>query len=212
MDSIFSRIADSFVNNLVAEQRYQMILEGLQVTLLITFFAAVLGTLLGGLVCWARMNRRPWLQRCAKVYINLMRGTPVLVFLMLMYYVFLAPLGATGVVVAIITFAMNTSAYIGEMLRTGIESVDKGQREAGLALGYTPRQTFLRIVLPQVVKSVMPVYLGEVISLLKGTSIVGYIAVVDMTRVSDLIRSRTFDAFCPRCEYAYLLHERRCHL
>ena len=190
-------VADSFTNNLIVEDRYRMILDGLQVTLLITFCAVLLGTLLGGLVCWMRMNRRPWLQRTAIVYIDLMRGTPVLVLLMLMYYVVMAPLDATGIVVAIVTFAMNTSAYIGEMLRTAIQGIDRGQTEAGLALGYTQRQTFLRIVLPQVVRAVLPVYQGEVVSLLKGTSIVGYIAVADITRASDLIRSRTFDAFFP---------------
>ncbi len=195
--SLIQSIADSFSNNLIAEGRYKMILDGLQVTLLITLCSAVLGTLLGGLVCWARMSKHPWLQRTARIYIDLMRGTPVLVLLMLMYYVFMAPLKTTGVIVAIVTFAMNTSAYIGEMLRTGIESIDRGQREAGLALGYTPRQVFFRIILPQVIRKIMPVYLGEVISLLKGTSIVGYIAVIDMTRASDLIRSRTFDAFFP---------------
>jgi polar amino acid transport system substrate-binding protein len=137
------------------------------------------------------------LQQVAKAYIDLMRGTPVLVLLMLMYYVVMAPMDASGIVVAIVTFAMNTAAYISEMLRTTIQGIDRGQTEAGLALGFTPRQTFLRIVLPQVVKAVMPVYQGEIISLLKGTSIVGYIAVADMTRASDLIRSRTFDAFFP---------------
>ena len=197
MIPFLNSIAESFNSNLIAENRYQMILDGLQVTLLITFCSALLGTLLGGLVCWARMSRRKWLRNIAKVYIDLMRGTPVLVFLMLMYYVFMAPLRATGVVVAVITFAMNTSAYIGEMLRSGIESIDKGQTEGGLALGYTPRQVFMRIVLPQVVRKIMSVYQGEVVSLLKGTSIVGYIAVMDMTRASDLIRSRTFDAFFP---------------
>ena len=190
-------MSDSFYNNLIAEDRYRMILDGLQVTLIITFCAAILGTLLGGLVCWMRMNRRQWLQKVAKCYIDIMRGTPVLVLLMLMYYVVLAPMKATGIVVAVITFAMNMAAYVSEMLRTAIQGIDRGQTEAGLALGYTPRQTFIRIVLPQVVKSVMPVYQGEVISLLKGTSIVGYIAVADMTRASDLIRSRTFDAFFP---------------
>ena len=190
-------IAESFTNNLIAEDRYRMILDGLQVTLLITFCATVLGTLLGGLVCWMRMSRRAWLQQVAKVYIDLMRGTPVLVLLMLMYYVVMAPIDATGMVVAIVTFAMNTAAYISEMLRTTIQGIDRGQTEAGLALGFTQRQTFFKIVLPQVVKAVMPVYQGEVVSLLKGTSIVGYIAVADMTRASDLIRSRTFDAFFP---------------
>ena len=190
-------LTESFTNNLIAEDRYRMILDGLQVTLLITLCAAVLGTLLGGLICWMRMSRRRWLQQVAKVYIDLMRGTPVLVLLMLMYYVVMAPLDATGIVVAIVTFAMNTAAYISEMLRTAIQGIDRGQTEAGLALGFTQRQTFFKIVLPQVVKAVMPVYQGEIISLLKGTSIVGYIAVADMTRASDLIRSRTFDAFFP---------------
>ena len=174
-----------------------MILDGLQVTLSITLCATLLGTLLGGLVCWMRMSQYRWLQQVAKVYIELMRGTPVLVLLMLMYYVVMAPLDATGIVVAIVTFAMNTAAYISEMLRTTIQGIDRGQTEAGLALGFTPRQTFFKIVLPQVVKKVMPVYQGEVVSLLKGTSVVGYIAVSDMTRASDLIRSRTFDAFFP---------------
>jgi polar amino acid transport system substrate-binding protein len=190
-------VVESFYNNLIAEDRYRMILDGLQVTLLITLCAVLLGTLLGGLVCWMRMSHRKWLQQVAKVYIELMRGTPVLVLLMLMYYVVMAPLDATGIVVAIVTFAMNTAAYISEMLRTTIQGIDRGQTEAGLALGFTGRQTFFKIVLPQVVKAVMPVYQGEVVSLLKGTSIVGYIAVADMTRASDLIRSRTFDAFFP---------------
>ena len=190
-------VVESFYDNLIAEDRYRMILDGLQVTLLITLWAAILGTILGGLVCWMRMSHRTWQQQVAKVYIELMRGMPVLVLLMLMYYVVMAPLDATGIVVAIITFAMNTAAYISEMLRTTIQGIDRGQTEAGLALGFTPRQTFFKIVLPQVIKAVMPVYQGEVISLLKGTSIVGYIAVADMTRASDLIRSRTFDAFFP---------------
>jgi len=190
-------IIDSFNNNLIAEDRYRMILDGLQVTLIITLCAAFLGTMLGGLLCWMRMNRRAWLRHVAKVFIDLMRGTPVLVLLMLMYYVVMAPMDATGIVVAIVTFAMNTAAYISEMLRTTIQGIDRGQTEAGLALGFTQRKTFLRIVLPQVIRSVLPVYQGEVISLLKGTSIVGYIAVADMTRASDLIRSRTFDAFFP---------------
>ena len=157
---MFSNVTESFSNNLIVEDRYRMILDGLQVTLLITLFAAVLGTILGGLVCWMRMSRRRWLQQAARVYIDLMRGTPVLVLLMLMYYVVMAPVDATGIVVAIVTFAMNTAAYISEMLRTTIQGIDRGQSEAGLALGFTPRQTFLKIVLPQVVRAVMPVYQG----------------------------------------------------
>jgi polar amino acid transport system substrate-binding protein len=190
-------VVESFYNNLIAEDRYRMILDGLQVTLLITLCAALLGTLLGGLICWMRMNRRLWLQQVAKAYLGLMYGMPVLVLLMLMYYVVMAPMDATGIVVAIVTLAMNMSAYISEILRTAIQRIDRGQTEAGLALGFTGRQTFFKIVLPQVIKSIMPVYQGEIVCLLKETSIVGFIAVADMTRACDLIRSRTFDAFFP---------------
>ena len=109
---MFSNVAESFSNNLIVEDRYRMILDGLQVTLLITLCAAVLGTILGGLVCWMRMSRHAWLRQTARVYIDLMRGTPVLVLLMLMYYVVMAPVDATGIVVAIVTFAMNAAAYI----------------------------------------------------------------------------------------------------
>ena len=117
-------LTESFYNNLIVEDRYKMILDGLQVTLLITLFSAILGTLLGGLVCWMRMSRRVWQQQTAKIYIDLMRGTPVLVLLMLMYYVVMAPMDTTGIVVAIVTFAMNTAAYISEMLRTTIQGLD----------------------------------------------------------------------------------------
>ena len=195
--TFWQRIASSFYNNFIQDNRYTLILDGLKTTLVITVFAVLLGTLLGGLICWMRMNRNKTLQGIAKVYIDIMRGTPVLVMLMIMYYIVLAPVNASGVIVAIITFAMNTAAYVCEMLRTSIQGVDRGQTEAGLSLGFSRYQTFFGIVLPQAVKSMMPVYQGEVISLLKSTSIVGYVAVIDMTKASDIIRARTFDAFFP---------------
>ena len=194
---VMSGIGESFYNNFIVEDRYMHIVNGLETTLIITFFAVLLGTLLGGGICWMRMNRRKWLRSIATVYIDIMRGTPVLVMLMIMYYVILAPVNASGVFVAILTFAMNTAAYMSEMLRTAIEGIDKGQTEAGLSLGLSKTQTFFYIVFPQAVRSVIPVYQGEVISLLKSTSIVGYIAVMDMTKASDIIRARTFEAFLP---------------
>lgn len=195
--SVISGITESFYNNFIVEDRYMHIVDGLKTTLIITFFAVLLGTLLGGCICWMRMNRHKWLRGIATVYIDIMRGTPVLVMLMIMYYVIFAPVNASGVVVAILTFAMNTAAYICEMLRTAIEGIDRGQTEAGLSLGLSKTQTFFYIVLPQAVRSMIPVYQGEVISLLKSTSIVGYIAVMDMTKASDIIRARTFEAFLP---------------
>ena len=121
----WTSLTESFSNNLIAEDRYKMILDGLQVTLIITLCAAVLGTLLGGLVCWMRMSRRQWLRQTARVYIDLMRGMPVLVLLMLMYYVVMAPIDATGVAVAVVTFAMNTAAYISEKEQTAHRLTDK---------------------------------------------------------------------------------------
>lgn len=194
---MFQSIFESFYSNFISEDRYKLILDGLYVTLIITFFALVFGTILGGFICWMRMSRKRWLQNIAKAYIELMRGTPVLVLLMIMYYVVLAPINATGVIVAIITFAMNSAAFVCEMLRSGISSIDKGQTEAGLSLGFSHFQTFIHIVFPQVVRMILPVYQGEIVNLLKGTSIVGFVAVTDMTKASDIIRSRTFDAFFP---------------
>ena len=192
-----SRIKESFYNNLVLEKRWKLIVEGLKATLIITFFATILGTLIGGLICAMRMSRRRLMNGFAKFYINIMRGTPLLVLLMIFFYVIFASTGMTATVVAIITFALNMAAYSSEMFRTSIEGVDPGQKEAGIAMGFTKLQTFIYIILPQAVRKVIPIYKGEVISLLKMTSIVGYIAVVDLTKASDIIRSRTFDAFFP---------------
>lgn len=201
---LWDKSAEAFNNNLIVENRYELILNGLLVTVFITFFAVLLGTLLGGLVCWMRMSKRRGVRNFAKVYIDIMRGTPVLVLLMIMYYIVLAPVIKNGIIVAIITFAMNFAAYFSEMLRSGIERIDRGQTEAGLSLGLTKVRTFFYVVLPQVIRNIIPVYQGELISLLKSTSIVGYIAIVDMTKASDIIRSRTFDAFFPLIVVALL--------
>lgn len=194
----------SFTSNILAEKRYLLILKGLKTTVVISIFSILLGTLLGGLICFMRMSNNLWIRSIASAYISLMRGMPVLVLLMLMFYVFLAKLPLNGVQVAIITFALNFSAYVSEMFRSAIQGVDRGQTEAGIALGFSPPQTFYHIVMPQAVKSVLPVYKGEMISLIKMTSVVGYIAVEDLTKVSDLIRSRTFDAFFPLVMVAIL--------
>ncbi len=193
----YVRLKDSFYNNLVAEKRYMLIIDGLGITILISVMAAILGTLLGAFVCFLRMSRNKALNGVGRLYINLMRGLPVLVLLMLMYYVVFATWNINAAMVAIITFAMNFAGYVSEMFRASIEGVDRGQNEAGIALGFTKVQSFLHVVMPQAIKSVLPIYKGELISLVKMTSVVGYIAVEDLTKASDIIRSRTFDAFFP---------------
>lgn len=194
---MYDDLKESFTMNLVKEYRYKLLVEGLWVTLVITLFSIIFGTLLGAVLCWMRMQRRQWLVRVAKAYIELMRGIPALVLLLLMFYAILTPLHLSGEVVAIITFSLNAAAYFCEMFRTSIQGIDRGQTEAGLALGFGRVQTFCHIILPQTVRSVLPVYIGEVVTLLKATAIVGYVAVTDLTKAGDLIRSRTFDAFFP---------------
>jgi polar amino acid transport system substrate-binding protein len=187
----------SFHSNLLHENRYLLILDGLKVTLIITIFSALLGTILGGLICSMRMSKRKILSGGAGTFITLIRGIPVLVLLMIIFYIVFASVNIDPVLVAIVAFGINFGAYVSEMFRTSIESVDKGQREAGIASGFTKTQTFFYIITPQALRTVLPVYKGEFISMMKMTSIVGYIAVQDLTKASDIIRSRTFDAFFP---------------
>ncbi|MFA7418365.1 MAG: ABC transporter permease subunit [Melioribacteraceae bacterium] len=197
-------VATSFNNNIIVEKRYLLILDGLQTTILISILSILFGTLLGGIVCYMRMSKKRILQLPAKFYISLLRGTPVLVVLMIIFYVVFASVDIDPVIVAVIAFGMNFGAYVSEMFRTGIEGVDKGQTEAGIAMGFTKIETFIFIILPQAARIILPVYKGEVISLVKMTSIVGYIAVQDLTKASDIIRSRTFDAFFPLIMVAVL--------
>ncbi|MEI6422741.1 MAG: ABC transporter substrate-binding protein/permease [Lentisphaerota bacterium] len=193
----FTKIVRSFESNIILEKRYLLILSGLKTTVIISVLATILGTLLGGLVCYMRMSHKLVLNLPAKMYISIMRGTPVLVFLMLIFYVVFASVNIDPVIVSVIAFGMNFAAYVAEIYRTGIEGVDKGQTEAGIAMGFTKVKTLFFIVLPQTVRRILPIYKGEFISMVKATSIVGYIAVQDLTKASDIIRSRTFDAFFP---------------
>lgn len=193
----FKSLGESFYNNIILENRYELILNGLKVTVLISILSALFGTLLGGLICFMRMSGSKLMSVFAQLYISLLRGTPVLVLLMIIFYVVFASVNVNPVIVAFIAFGLNFAAYVSEMFRTSIESVDKGQTEAGIAGGFTKVQTFINIIMPQALRRVLPVYKGEFISLVKMTSIVGYIAVQDVTRASDIIRSRTFDAFFP---------------
>ncbi len=192
---IWGGIKRSFYRNIIEERRYMLLWDGLKVTIHISFFSALLGTILGAFICYLRMSRSRICSTIAKVYIDIMRGTPVLVLLMMMCYVAFTKFDNTPV--AIITFAMNFAAYVSEMFRTAISSIDKGQTEAGIALGFSPVRTFCHIILPQAIHRVLPVYKGELISLIKNTSIVGYVAVADLTRASYIIRGRTFDPFFP---------------
>lgn len=193
----FQGIADSFNNNIIKEQRYLLILDGLKTTAVISVLSILFGTLLGALVCLMRMSKKALPRGIAKVYISLVRGLPVLVLLMLIFYIVFAKVKIDAVFVAVLAFGMNFAAYVAEMFRSAITGIDMGQTEAGIAGGFTKAQTFIYIIMPQAVRRVLPVYSGELISLVKMTSVVGYIAVQDLTKAGDIIRSRTFEAFFP---------------
>lgn len=202
--SFLQNTLHSFESNIIHEDRYLLILDGLRVTVMIAILATIFGTLLGGLICFMRMSPHGWLSTPAKIYISILRGMPVLVLLMLIFYVVFASVNISPVLVAVIAFGMNFAAYAAEIFRSGINGVDKGQVEAGIAMGFTKLSTFIHITLPQTIQRILPVYKGEFISLVKMTSIVGYIAVQDLTKASDIIRSRTFDAFFPLVMIAIL--------
>lgn len=193
----FASIRDGFTRNLVAEKRWKLIVNGLVRTVVISLLSTVFGTLVGAIVCWMRMSGRKLARAAAGVFISVLRGMPVLVILMIIFYVVFASIDIDPAIVAVIAFGLNFGAYVSEMFRTGIEGVEKGQTEAGIAMGFTGAQTFINIVMPQAARRILPVYRGEFISLVKTTSIVGYIGVQDLTKAGDIIRSRTFDAFFP---------------
>ena len=195
--SFLAELVNSFYRHIIQENGYLLIWDGLKTTVIISGFAILFGTGLGALICFMRMSKRTVLNLLAKVYINILRGIPILVFLMLMFYVVFASIDINPVLVAIIAFGMNFAAYASEIFRVGIEGIDKGQAEAGIALGFSQLKTFRYIVLPQAVPRILPVYKDEFIALVKMTSIVGYIAIQDLTKAGDIIRSRTFDAFFP---------------
>lgn len=195
--SFFQSLKNSFERTFVRESRWKLVVSGIGVTVFISVFAAILGSLLGFGICMLRRSGNSFANGIALTFIRVMQGTPMVVFLMILFYVVFAKTGLDGVWIAIIGFGLNFAAYVSEMMRTGIESVDKGQMEAALALGYRKAHAFFKIVFPQAARHFLPVYQGEFISLVKMTSVVGYIAIQDLTKASDIIRSRTYEAFFP---------------
>ncbi len=190
-------LKNSFYKNFIQENRWQMILSGLAVTFIISIFSALFGTVLGFGLCLLRRSHNKVASGITAAFVRLIQGVPVLVLLMVLFYVVFAGARLDGIVVAIIGFTINFGVYVSEMIRTGIDAVDVGQWEAASAMGFGRVKTFTKIIAPQAARHILPVYKGEFISMVKMTSVVGYIAVQDLTKVTDLIRSRTFEAFFP---------------
>lgn len=201
--SFFSDLGDNFYQSFVAEDRYMYILNGLGATLLITVFAVLIGVILGTLVSLVKVahNEDPKrfriLNGICSIYLTVIRGTPVVVQLMIMYYVILSSTSVDKIVAAIFAFGINSGAYVAEVIRSGIMSVDHGQMEAGRSLGLSQRTTMIKIIFPQALKNVLPAIGNEFIALVKETSVAGYIGIQDLTKGGDIIRSQTYQAFMP---------------
>lgn len=205
------KFIDKLIFVFVEKQRYLYIVKGLQTTIIVTLFALLLGLLIGIIVAVIRTahdqmaeSRRDGitgallniLNAVCRLYLTVIRGTPTMVQLLLMFFVFLAS-SNNKVMVAILTFGINSGAYVAEIFRSGIMSIDKGQMEAGRSLGLSYPVTMQKIILPQAIKNVLPALVNEMITLLKETSICGYIGLNELTRGGDIIRGNTFQALLP---------------
>lgn len=195
-------MTDKFYLNFIKDDRWKYIVEGLGVTLQITFAAVIIGIVLGFLVAVVRATydktgKLKVLNWICNVYLTVFRGTPIVVQLMIIYYVIFASMDISKVVAAILAFGINSGAYVAEIIRSGIMSIDNGQFEAGRSLGFNYVQTMIYIILPQVFKNVLPALANEFIVLLKETSVCGYIALQDLTKGGDIIRSQTYNAYVP---------------
>lgn len=200
---------DSFKQNFIEGDRWQYLLNGLGTTLLITFFAVILGMVLGFMVAIVRSThdktgRLKVLNIICRIYLTVIRGTPVVVQLLIIYFVIFGSVAISKTLVAIIAFGINSGAYVAEIVRSGIMSIDNGQLEAGRSLGLNYRQTMISIIIPQAFKNILPALANECIVLLKETSVAGYIAIQDLTKGGDIIRSQTFSAFMPLISVAII--------
>ena len=195
--SFWDSLKTAVERNLINENRWKLIVDGLVVSLTITLLAFALATLLGFVVCGLRMSRNFILKSIGNIYVTILRGTPIVVLLMITFYVIFAKSSISGTIVAVIAFGTNGAAFIGEILRSAILTIDKGQIEAARSMGFSKTGAFFTVTFPQMVRVAFPVYMSEFISMFKMTSVVGYIAIIDLTKAGDIIRSRTYDAFFP---------------
>ena len=193
---------ERFYDNFIQDDRWNYIWEGLTVTLRVTLFAVILGIVIGFLIAiirstYDKTGKMKILNFICSVYLTVIRGTPVVVQLLIIYFVIFGSVDINKIVVAIMAVGINSGAYVAEIFRSGIMSIDNGQFEAGRSLGFNYTQTMRYIIMPQAFKNVLPALGNEFIVLLKETSVSGYIALQDLTKGGDIIRSRTYDAFMP---------------
>ena len=206
---MFEELKSQFILNFITDNRWLLLINVLAVTLKITFFAVILGFILGFGVAVVRniydnTKKLKFLNFLCNIYLTVIRGTPVVVQLLIIYFVIFSSVRIDKSFAAILAFGINSGAYQAEIFRSGINSVPKGQMEAGRSLGFSYPQTMINIIMPQVIKNVLPTLANEFIVLMKETSVASYIALDDLTKAGDVIRSKTYSAMMPFLAVALL--------
>ncbi len=194
---IVTKLSDEIYFNLIRDDRYLYFVKGLGVSIQLTFYAALIGGAIGILVALARLTNNKVIKVIAEKYIDITRGTPVVVQLLIIYFAIFASTKIPRVVIASIAFGINSGAYVAELIRAGIQAVDKGQMEAARSLGLSYSQAMYHIIMPQAIKNILPGMGNEVISLWKETAIAGFIGLEDLMRGAEIVRARTFSNYTP---------------
>lgn len=192
-----AEFSNLFYKCFIREDRYKLLLSGIGVTIKVSLLAVIIGILIGMLIAMCNLSKKKLLRLIGGIYTDVIRGTPSVTQLMIIYFVIFASVQLDKWIIAAIAFGVNSGAYVSEIIRAGILSIDKGQTEAGRSLGLNAFQTMSRIVIPQAVKNIFPALCNEFIVLIKETAIVGYVGLMDIQKAGDFIKSATFIAFMP---------------
>lgn len=193
----WAEVCHTFYRCFIKEDRWKMLRDGVVVTIEISLIAAVLGVIIGLLIALCNLSKNKFLRGIGKVYTDIIRGTPSVTQLMIIYFVIFAQVMWPKAIIAAIAFGINSGAYVSEIIRAGILSIDKGQTEAGRSLGLSSGMTMRLVVIPQAIKNIFPALCNEFITLIKETAIVGYVGLVDIQKAGDFIKSATYEAFMP---------------
>ncbi|MDI3509163.1 MAG: arginine/lysine/histidine transport system permease protein [Clostridiales bacterium] len=193
MDGLYNAIYRNFIR----DDRYMYMLNGLEITIIITLASAVLGMIIGVVMALGRTSKNKIFRALASTYVEIIRGTPTVVQLMIIYYIIFGSTAVPKLMVAIVAFGINSGGYVAEIVRAGIQAVDKGQMEAARSLGMPYGMAMRHIIMPQAFRNILPALVNEFITLLKETSVSGFIALDDLTKGADIIRSITFDPYTP---------------
>lgn len=197
MSEWYANFSDEFYRCFIEEDRYKLLLSGVGVTVKVSVLAVIFGILIGMLIAMCNLSKKKPLRLIGGIYTDVIRGTPSVTQLMIIYFVIFASVDLDKWIIASIAFGINSGAYVSEIIRAGILSIDKGQTEAGRSLGLSAYQTMSRIVIPQAVKNIFPALCNEFIVLIKETAIVGYVGLMDIQKAGDFIKSATYIAFAP---------------